>query len=259
VNSHGDIWTEQSWPTGWDVRHVAETGSTNADLIDAVIAGTAANRTVLATDHQTAGRGRLDRRWDAPPGANLLVSIVVAPVPAAPAEATHRVGLAAVGAARAFADAGEAAVVGLKWPNDVLLGDRKMAGILAQRVPDRDAVVVGLGLNIGWAPEGAVALGAYSSNRTATPAAVLSALLDEFDALPSDISTRYRDSLVTLGQWVRVELPGGAAPLVGRAVAVDATGRLAVVDTDGTRHDLDVGDVVHVRATRSLGDSESPV
>ena len=252
-----------SWPSGWDVRHVVETGSTNADLVAAVAAGTASNRTVLAADHQTAGRGRLDRRWEAPPGVNLLVSIVLAPVPAVPAEVTHRVGLAAVAAARRFVGGDVGAAVGLKWPNDVLVGDRKLAGILAQRVPDRDAVVVGMGLNVGWAPEGAAAIGSDADPGVVAPAHVLSALLEELDALPADISLRYRDTLVTLGRWVRVELPGDAPPLHGRAAAVDGAGRLVVVDTAGRQHDLDVGDVVHVRATpddRQVGATgESPV
>jgi BirA family biotin operon repressor/biotin-[acetyl-CoA-carboxylase] ligase len=248
-----------SWPMGWDVRHVGETGSTNADLIASVVAGTATNRTVLATDHQTAGRGRLDRRWDAPPGANLLVSIVVAPVPPVPAEATHRIGLAAVAAARRFVDADVAKTVGLKWPNDVLLDDRKLAGILAQRVPGRDAVVVGLGLNVGWAPDGAAALAAHTSGRAVAPAHILEALLQELAALPTDIGAHYRDSLLTLGRWVRVELPGSAAPLHGRATGVDGVGRLTVVDAGGVTHDLDVGDVVHVRAASADPDVTNPV
>ena len=242
-----------AWPTGWDVRHVAETASTNEDLIAAVVAGTASHQTVLAADHQTAGRGRLDRRWDAPPGANLLVSIVVAPVPAVPAEATHRIGLAAVAAARRFVDAGQRPHVGLKWPNDVLIDDRKLAGILAQRVPGRDAVVVGLGLNVGWAPEGAAALATGQSGPAVAPVDVLAALLDELTELPPDIDSRYRDALVTLGRWVRVELPGRTEPLHGRATDVDEHGRLTVIDVAGDRHHLDVGDVVHVRAAPEPG------
>ena len=247
------IWGATPWPTGWDVRHVGETGSTNADLVAAVAVGTASNRTVLVTDHQTAGRGRLDRRWDAPPGANLLVSMVVAPIPAVPAEVTHRVGLAAVAAVRRFLATDAASSVGLKWPNDVLLDGRKLAGILAQRVPGRDAVVVGMGLNVGWAPEGAAALGlladAAIADPVVTPPRLLRALLEEFDVLPRDVSALYCDALVTIGQLVRVELPGEASALHGRAVAIDDSGRLVVVDADGMSHDLDVGDVVHVRPT----------
>jgi BirA family transcriptional regulator, biotin operon repressor / biotin---[acetyl-CoA-carboxylase] ligase len=247
----GDIWCSMSWPAGWNVRHVDETGSTNADLIAAVATGAAADRTVLVADHQTAGRGRLDRRWDAPPGANLLVSIVVAPIPAVPAEATHRVGIAAVAAVRRFVDADVAPDVGLKWPNDVLVGDRKLAGILAQRVPDHDAVVVGLGLNVGWAPDGAAAIGplaAASEDLPIVPARLLQALLEEIDALPTDVASRYVESLVTIGRWVRVEMPGEADPLHGRAVGIDEAGRLVVTDSRGRGHVLDVGDVVHVRS-----------
>jgi BirA family transcriptional regulator, biotin operon repressor / biotin---[acetyl-CoA-carboxylase] ligase len=251
VGIDGDIWCSMPWPAGWDVRHVDETGSTNADLIAAVVAGTAADRTVLVADHQTAGRGRLDRRWEAPPGANLLASIVVAPIPAVPAEATHRVGVAAVAAARRFARADVAPDVGLKWPNDVLVGDRKLAGILAQRVPDHDAVVVGIGLNVGWAPDGAAALGPLAADASrdapAHPARLLRALLEEIDALPADVASRYAESLATIGRRVRVEMPAGAAPLHGRADGVDEAGRLIVIDVSGRRHALDVGDVVHVR------------
>ena len=235
-----------TWPAGWDVRHVLETGSTNADLIEAVLAGTATNRTVLATDHQTAGRGRLDRRWEAPPGVNLLVSIVVAPIPSLPVEVTHRIGLAAVAAVRRFVDPEVGAAVGLKWPNDVLLGDRKLAGILAQRVPGRDAVVVGMGLNVGWAPEGAAALRSVAVDAVA-PARLLGAVLEAFDALPDDIADSYRSELVTVGRSVRVELPSGDGALLGRAIEVDGRGRLVVLDAAGVRHELDVGDVVHVR------------
>ncbi len=248
-----------TWPPGWDVRHVDETASTNADLIAAVKAGAAWDRTVLAADHQTAGRGRLDRRWEAPPGANLLVSFVVAPVPAVAAEATHRLGLAAVAAAKRFLGERWVCDVGLKWPNDVLLDDRKLAGILAQRVPDHDAVVVGLGLNVRWAPDGAAALTSLDADTAAghpvDPPTLLLAVLEELDALPADIGARYVDSLLTIGRWVRVEMPSGADALYGRAVGVDAAGRLVVADAAGRRHELDVGDVVHVRAL----DGENPV
>src|SRR5918995_254087 len=73
-------------PAGWTVEHVAATGSTNADLL--ATAGTRPDRSVLVADHQTAGRGRLDRRWDAPPGASLLVSLLFHRVPADPGEPT---------------------------------------------------------------------------------------------------------------------------------------------------------------------------
>jgi BirA family biotin operon repressor/biotin-[acetyl-CoA-carboxylase] ligase len=231
------------WPPGWGVRRVPETGSTNDDLLRAAGAG-APDRTVLVADHQTAGRGRLDRRWLAPPGANLLVSILFRHVPDPPVTLTHRVGLAAIDACRATA--GVEAV--LKWPNDLLVGERKLGGILAQRAAAGE-IVVGLGLNVGWAPEGATSLAAECTTTTApSPLDVLAALLEAYDALPADgaaLDARYRAALATLNRRVAVQL--AATSIDGTAVDVDRDGLLVVIDTCGVVHRIDAGDVVHVR------------
>jgi BirA family transcriptional regulator, biotin operon repressor / biotin---[acetyl-CoA-carboxylase] ligase len=221
-------------PSGWHVRRLGETGSTNADLVAAAAAG-APHRTVLMADHQTAGRGRLDRRWDAPSGANLLVSLLFRDVPVHPVELTQRVSLAAVDACRSVAGVEPV----LKWPNDLLLADRKLAGVLAQRSPD-GSVVVGIGLNVGWAPDGAARL-----DGTHQPLEVLMAMLAAYDELPADIGPRYRDALATLGCRVRVELVG--AVLEGTAIDVETDGRLVVLDACAVTHRIDVGDVVHLR------------
>ncbi len=222
------------WPGRWRVHHVEQTGSTNADLVEAA-AGGAPDRTVLVTDHQTAGRGRLDRRWEAPPGHNLLVSILIRDdVPPDPSELTRRVGLAAVEAARSVGTE-----TGLKWPNDVLVGDDKLAGILAQRCDD-GSVVVGLGLNVRWAPAGAASLGG-----SAEPMQVLRALLDAYDALPTDIDQAYRSALLTLGRRVRVMLADGE--IVGTATDMERDGRLVVIDDCALTHRVSAGDVVHLR------------
>ena len=213
--------------------HVAETASTNSDLLDA--ADHLPDRTVLFADHQTAGRGRLDRRWEAPPGANLLVSTLFRSVPDDPGELTRRFGLAVVHAAAAVGVPG----AGIKWPNDVVLGTAKLAGILAQRAVS-GAVVVGVGVNVGWAPEGAARLDAELP-----PADVLRAVLGAYDDLPADVATDYRANLVTLGMRVRVERP--ADTIVGTAIDVEADGRLVVLDECAITHRLDVGDVVHLR------------
>lgn len=222
------------WPSGWVVEHVAETGSTNADLVAAAERG-ASDRTVLYADHQTAGRGRLDRVWSAPSGSNLLVSILFRAVPDDPSELTRRVGLAAVAAARRLAGV----TATLKWPNDVLVDDGKLGGILAQRSGD-GSVVIGMGLNVGWAPDGAARLG-----DDIEPAAVLRAVLEAYDELPSDIDAAYRNALATLGRRVRVELPVGE--IVGTAVDVEPDGRLVVLDECAITHRVAVGDVVHLR------------
>jgi BirA family transcriptional regulator, biotin operon repressor / biotin---[acetyl-CoA-carboxylase] ligase len=224
----------------WHVTVVDETGSTNADLLDAAAAG-AGDRSVLRARHQTAGKGRLDRQWSAPPDNNLLVSLLFRDVPANPHELTQCVALAAVAACREIA----AVTPTLKWPNDLLLDGRKLAGILAQagavsreNVPDY--VVVGLGLNVGWAPAEAACLGEQFD-----PADVLDATLAAYDRLPSDITELYRAALETIGKSVRVEL--AASTVVGHALDVLADGRLVVLDECGITHRFDTGDVVHLR------------
>ncbi len=212
---------------------MSETGSTNADLL--AVADRAPDRTVLVTDHQTAGRGRLDRRWDAPPGTNLLVSLLFTRVPADPGELTRRVALAAVDAAAEVCGA----EVELKWPNDLLIDGAKLAGILAQRA-STGPVVVGMGLNVGWAPDGAARLG----DDVAVPE-LLAALLRALDALPADAGPRYRERLGTLGRRVRIELADGE--LVGTAVDIDEHGRLLVLDECAITHRVDAGDVTHLR------------
>ncbi|HRE03157.1 MAG TPA: biotin--[acetyl-CoA-carboxylase] ligase, partial [Ilumatobacteraceae bacterium] len=151
--------------TTWHVSRVAVTGSTNDDLLAAGRDG-AAHGTVLMADLQTAGRGRLDRRWDAPAGANLLVSLLLRDLGAAPHEAVRRVALAARAAAEtAGQTAHGASEIVLKWPNDLLVrgaddSAAKLAGILAQLGHSSTGpfVVVGVGMNIGWGPEGAARL-----------------------------------------------------------------------------------------------------
>jgi BirA family transcriptional regulator, biotin operon repressor / biotin---[acetyl-CoA-carboxylase] ligase len=212
---------------------VPETTSTNTDLLD--LADQLPDRTVLFADHQTAGRGRLGRRWEAPPGSNLLVSILFRTVPDEPSELTRRLGLAVVHAASALGVTG----AGLKWPNDVLIDGDKLAGILAQRAVN-GSVIVGVGVNVGWAPDGAARLGSGHS-----PADVLRAVLTAHDDLPADIAGEYRSNLVTLGMRVRVERPND--DVVGTAIDVEADGRLVVLDECAVTHRLDVGDIVHLR------------
>lgn len=215
------------------------TGSTNADLLGRASQG-AADRSVLVAAHQTSGRGRLDRIWDAPPGANLLVSMLFRDLPAQPHEVTQRVALATAKAARRLVGVSPV----FKWPNDLLLDGRKLAGVLAQSGASNgrvDHLVVGIGLNVGWAPEGAARLG-----NGVHPLDLLAGILHEFDALPDDVFPLYRAQLATLGQAVRVHLHDDS--IDGRAVDVEPDGRLTVVDDQEVTHHIDTGDVVHLRA-----------
>jgi BirA family biotin operon repressor/biotin-[acetyl-CoA-carboxylase] ligase len=236
VDKEGRTPAASAWPPGWHVERVAATGSTNEDLVR--WAPERPDRSVLIADYQHAGRGRRDRAWTAMPGENLLASILFREVPAEAMELPRRVCLAAVDACRLHT----AATVALKWPNDVLLDGRKLAGVLAQRTAD-GSVVVGIGVNIGWSPDGAARLGS-----AVTPVQLLAELLAAFDRLaPSghDLRDRYRQELATLGQRVRVTLPDGE--LLGTATDLTYDGRLVVVDDSGVSHLLSVGDVVHLR------------
>ncbi len=228
----------RTWPPGWYVNWVAETGSTNADLLAAGVAG-APDRTVLAAGHQTAGRGRLERRWEAPAGANLLVSLLLRNVPQFAHELTQRIALAALDACRLVANLN----VSLKWPNDLLVDGAKLAGVLAQAgsSPEGDFVVVGIGVNVGWAPPDAARLG-----DSVSAGQLLAAILTSYDALPAAITPLYRKHLATIGQHVRVDLPGDRS-VTGRATDVETDGRLVVLDDCAMTHRIDTGDVIHLR------------
>jgi len=239
----------ERWPEGWHVTVVASTGSTNADLLAAVATG-APDRSVLIARHQTAGRGRLDRRWEAPPGSNLLMSVLFRRVDDDPHHLVQRLALAARSVAAAHGVAAD-----LKWPNDLLVADRKLAGVLAEARPEPGAqpgsadlaVVVGIGLNVGWAPEGAARLG-----DDVDPLAVAAEMLAAFDRIdPASMLDEYRSHLATLGRRVRVELATGTpdSPHVveGRALDVEPDGRLVVLDDCAITHRFSVGDVVHLR------------
>ena len=250
------------FPESWQVRWLATTGSTNDDLLEAGRAG-APDRVALVTDYQSAGRGRLDRTWVAPDGANLLVSLLLRNVPRFPHALTHAVALAAAAASETVvASNGGKVEVDVKWPNDLLVDGRKLAGILSVAGPIKqmmtdidsyaapDFVVVGLGLNVGWAPDGAVCLQEFATANVSRDA-VLAALLVELDQLlelsPTHLHERYRAKLSTLQRTVRIELPSGEF-VEGRAMDVEVDGRLVVLDSCGITQRLDVGDIIHLRS-----------
>lgn len=249
----GGLWRE--------VRVVAETGSTNADL--AALAREGADEgLVLVAEAQRAGRGRLDRAWTAPPRSGLAFSVLLRPaVPVARLAWLPLVaGLAVVRALRRFTEIedvprGRMAAAVLKWPNDVLIGDRKLAGILAERAGG--AVIIGIGLNVGLRADELPVPTATSLAIEGAPAdrdPVLRAILRELAAAYAEfgraggepaLRQAYEEVCATVGRRVRVELPGDDV-LSGTATGVDDSGRLLVDGPDGT-HALSAGDVVHVR------------
>ena len=231
-------------PDGWRVEVVPEVGSTNAVVGARALAGEPAGL-VLVAEAQTAGRGRLDRSWVSPPRAGLTLSVLVRPAlpPGRWPWLPLLTGLAVATAVRDQAQLG--AVV--KWPNDVLVGGRKVCGVLAE-VPEPGAAVLGIGLNVTTRPDElptptATSLqlaGAVTTDRDTLLRAVLRSLSEILADLETSLAD-YRERCSTLGQRVRVELPSGAA-VEGVAEAVDDDGRLVV---DGRAYGA--GDVVHLR------------
>jgi len=227
-----------------DVRELAEVDSTNRYLLDLARAG-APEGTVVVADHQTAGRGRLGRTWEAPPGSGLLVSVLLRP-----SLAPQRRWLVTAAVALAAADACQAAAGGprpaIKWPNDLLVEDRKVAGILAES--DAGAVVVGVGINVTWAPPGAAMLGP-SVDRGQLLVRLLTNL-ESWCERWDDVAQTYRRRCATVGRDVRVQLPD-ATIVTGRAVAVEPDGRLRVAVADRPEDlVLSAGDVAHIRTAQ---------
>lgn len=234
---------------GWTVIHVVETGSTNDDLFALATRQAARDRTVVVADHQSAGRGRLDRRWDAPAGKNLLCSILL-DAGNRPQMAQHIVALALIEAAQEVAGVDLA----LKWPNDVVrVADggswSKAAGMLSVLVPDV-GVIVGIGVNIGWAPEGGARIVTTDGRDDIAPLTMLSKLLSQIDRLRimDDVAIIdvYRTALDTIGRRVRVEMSGDQM-LEGRAIGVNDDGELIVLEACAMSHTVGVGDVIHLR------------
>ena len=228
--------------------------STNRVVLSAAANG-APEGLVAIADEQTAGRGRLGRTWVAPPRASLLVSALVRPRldPERQALVTMAAGLAAIDALRGLADIHAR----LKWPNDVVVDDRKLAGILAEKAGD--AVVVGMGLNVTWEsfPDELAATATACNLLTATPLAiehVLVAWLVDFDARLENLAAVIDDARThsaTLGRRVRVEMP--QETFDAEAITLDDTGRLVVRRDDGDEQVVAAGDVVHLR-TRAASD-----
>lgn len=256
-----------------EIRHFSRLDSTNRYLLD-VARRRPQPGLVAVADHQSAGRGRLGRTWEAPAGANLLASVLL--VPSVPVDQLHlcsvAVSLAAAEACAAVADL----AVELKWPNDLVVGDRKLAGVLAETVPIGDtelgsgasrAIVVGVGVNVGWpGPEGATGAAPVpedldvsatsmirETGRDVAPALLLRQLLlalePKVDALDDasgrlQLAHEYRSRCDTVGRRVRVLL--GDGEISGIAADVTAEGHL-LVDVGACVATVTAGDVVHLR------------
>lgn len=258
-----------------DVRHVASTASTNADVM-ALGRNGEAEGVVIIADQQTAGRGRHGRTWVASPGSSLLMSLLLRPPAAAAPLVTAGVALAARAALRER----WGVTPELKWPNDLIVADpdnrrdRKLAGILAEvdwpagsdaasgyRPPASQSkvlVAVGIGINVHTQPDApedvrdrAVALDTLMATPPALDAladSILDAFSSVYDTLLTDrdeVLDQWRRECSTIGKSVRVDL--GIDDVEGRAETIDDDGRLVVALVEGSRRAFSAGDVVHLR------------
>lgn len=246
----------------WTAIDVKErTGSTNADVAAEARAGTAEGLVVVA-EQQTAGRGRLDRQWESPPRAGIALSVLLRPTGVPVTRLGWLPLLAGVALVETVRRQAELDAV-LKWPNDLLVDDRKCAGILAEAVPEpTPAVVLGIGLNVTLSADelprpdatSLVLAGAAHTDRDPLVRALLRELADWYrrwsdvggDPERSGLRDGYRLYCGTLGRQIEVALPGGGT-LSGTASDVDSEGRLVVTAADGSLTAVAAGDIVHVR------------
>jgi BirA family biotin operon repressor/biotin-[acetyl-CoA-carboxylase] ligase len=254
--------------TGLTVEVVDRAASTNALVIERATAG-AGEGLVVVAEHQTAGRGRLSRTWETPSRSGLTFSVLLRPT--APTASWPWLPLLA-GYAVDKALKAEGFEAAVKWPNDVLLDGRKVAGILVERVDTAagPAAVVGIGLNVGMTAEElpvpdatslAIAASGDVPDRTTLLVRLLASLWESYTAWQEGgelaglrLAESYAAACATIGREVRVDLPSGEV-LTGTATGIDPSGRLLVehpVDSgaDGApgHTAVSAGDVVHVRS-----------
>ena len=246
----------------WTCLDVTESSpSTNAALADRARSGDD-DGVVLVAEHQTAGRGRLDRVWTAPPRSGLTWSVLLRPNGVEVARWPWLPLLTGLAVAATLRDR-TGVDTRLKWPNDVVVDDRKLAGILVERVEATGrapAAVIGIGLNVSLRADELPVPGATSLSiegaTTTDRSMLLRALLRTLDRLYSGwlldggdptggLQAAYVDACASIGSDVRVDLPGGSSA-TGQAVGIDDLGRLLVRTQDGQRA-LSAGEVAHLR------------
>ena len=237
--------------------YLEQTGSTNADLL--AKAQGLPEFYVVATDFQTAGKGRMDRSWEAKPGSSVMASILLRP------QFPESTGIGWLSLLTALAISRSISALGpkplIKWPNDVLIADKKVSGILAEAASDLSCVVIGFGINVNQSiqelpVETATSLSietAQAVNRDQLLATVIENLKQLYSELvaaggsaeASGLRAAILDASATVGSQVSVEFPDGKKAF-GLAKDIDATGRL-VVETQSQTLTVSAGDVLHLR------------
>jgi BirA family biotin operon repressor/biotin-[acetyl-CoA-carboxylase] ligase len=249
----------QAAAAGYRLEAFESVGSTNAEAVTRIRAGEQ-GPLWLVTGHQTAGRGRRNRAWMAPPG-NLAATIleVIDIAPAQAATLGFAAGVAMAEALRSFGVAAE-----LKWPNDVMLGGAKLSGILleAEQTGDKLAVIVGTGVNVVAAPPGlpyavaslADAGHAISAERLFTVFsdqwADTRALWDKGRGMPA-LRKRWLAHAAGIGKPLTVQI--GERRIAGTFDTLDESGHLIVVTDEGKRMPIASGEVFFGEAATRTG------
>ena len=233
----------------WRVSVVELTGSTQNDLLQLVESKNALDGQVIATEFQSNGRGRLDRTFQAPAQSALLFSFYIKPrnqrsewgfIPL----------IAGLSLVRAITTIDTAMNVSLKWPNDLIINEKKCAGIIAQTT--NEGIVIGIGLNVSMTPNElpvstATSLaieGSTITDRNLLLSHLLNTFAELFEAWEegSELLDEYASASSTIGKKVRIELPNGEN-LEATVARISHTGELVL---DDGRH-VSAGDVIHLR------------
>jgi BirA family biotin operon repressor/biotin-[acetyl-CoA-carboxylase] ligase len=241
----------------WLIREFAEIDSTNTYLAQEAQSG-APEGVVARAEFQSAGRGRLDRSWEAPRGVSLLASILLRPT--VPPEQRFLVSAAVALSARTALTRLCGLQPALKWPNDLVVGDRKLGGLLSEVIGDGAGYVVGIGVNLQWpGPEGVGGTCVLDEiGVSIEPRAMLDITLGELNKRRFLLDTESGrlelheelvGALATLGRMIRVERAEDS--ITGTAIALEQDGTLMVATPDGTVS-VRYGDIVHLRNTEML-------
>ena len=237
--------------------YLEQTGSTNRDLL--AKAQSLPEFYVLATDFQTAGKGRMERRWEAGPGSSVMASILLRPS----FKESSGIGwlslMTALAISQAIGTLGQEAKI--KWPNDVLIQDKKVSGILAEAATDLSCLVIGFGINVNQSkqelPTDTATSLLVETGSSANRDQLLATVIQNLKGLYSELSASggnaqasgLRQAILnlsaTIGQQVSIEFPDGEKAF-GLAKDIDSAGRL-VIETTTETLTVSAGDVLHLR------------